>query len=191
MLDSYARSPYQALLVEPIARRLTGVPPNVITLAACAFGLATLPLLAFSMPLYAVIAMVISGYLDTLDGSIARIVNQTSNKGTVLDILSDRAVESAIIIGLFLAHPGRGLLCLLMLASTLLCITSFLVVGIFSENDSEKSFHYSPGLVERAEAFLFFGVMILLPTLFTPLALLFSALVLLTALIRAFQFISN
>ena len=75
-----------------------------------------------------------------------------------------------------------------MLGSILLCITSFLVVGIFTPNHSSKSFHYSPGLIERAEAFLFFIVMIFVPYYFTFFAFLFATLVALTALIRLWQF---
>lgn len=69
----------------------------------------------------------------------------------------DRVVEFVVVLALwFVAPQQRGLWCLLMLGSMLLCITSFLVVGIFSENQSQKSFHYSSGLMERAEAFSFF-----------------------------------
>ena len=67
-------------------------------------------------------------------------------------------------------------------------MTSFLVVGIFSENKSQKGFHYSPGLMERPEAFLFFAMMMLLPTLFSALALLFTFLVFLTAGLRVLEF---
>ena len=75
-----------------------------------------------------------------------------------------------------------------MLGSMLLCITSFLVVGIFVANDSHKSFHYNPGIMERAEAFIFFIAMMLWPSAFVGLAMLFSLLVTLTAIIRLTQF---
>ena len=82
----------------------------------------------------------------------------------------------------------RALWCFLMLGSMLLCITSFLVVGIFVANDSHKSFHYNPGIMERAEAFIFFIAMMLWPSAFVGLAMLFSLLVTLTAIIRLTQF---
>ena len=75
-----------------------------------------------------------------------------------------------------------------MLMSILICITSFLVVGIFSPNTSEKGFFYSPGFIERGEAFLFFIVMAIFPSLFPFFSLLFFSLVFLTALIRLVQF---
>ena len=75
-----------------------------------------------------------------------------------------------------------------MLGSVFICVTSFLIVSLFIPNTGEKSFHYSPGIIERAEAFFFFSLMILLPQYFTVLSLIFSLLVFLTAFIRIKEF---
>ena len=64
----------------------------------------------------------------------------------------------------------------------------FLVVGIVSDMVSNKTFYYSPGLMERAEAFLFFTLMILFPSQFIWLGILFSVLALFTAIQRVFEF---
>ncbi len=134
----------------------------------------------------------LSGYCDTLDGTVARFQQHSTPAGTVLDIVADRIVECAIVIGLFSLMPQtRGFDCLIMLGSMYLCITTFLVVGIFTENSSQKSFHYSPGIMERAEAFVFFIAMILFSAHFSVLAWLYSLLVLVTAIIRTTQFIRN
>jgi hypothetical protein len=98
-------------------------------------------------------------------------------------------VEASVIIALFAVAPeSRALPALLMLSCILLCVTSFLVTAIFSENNSEKSFYYSPGLIERPEAFLFFILMMLVPKTFSLLAYLFSALVLWTTYRRLQEF---
>jgi phosphatidylglycerophosphate synthase len=147
------------------------------------------PLLALEQGALALVALGISGYLDTLDGSLARHLQSTSDKGAACDIVSDRVVEFSIIFGLYLQDPiPRASLCLLMLGSVLFCISSFLVVGIFSANDSHKSFHYSPGIMERTEAFIFFAAFILFPQAFTVLASFFSLLVALTGLLRMLEF---
>ena len=75
-----------------------------------------------------------------------------------------------------------------MLGSMLVCVTSFLVVGIFVENHTEKGFHYSVGLIERAESFLFFILMIVFPEWFGVLSLLFIILVFYTAIERLYRF---
>jgi len=172
-----------------IARKVS---PNTLTILSLLCGVAVLPALYVDATLTATILMVLSGYFDMLDGAMARAVDRTSALGTVYDIMSDRVVECAIVLGLVSVEPTvRALPALLMLSSMLICITSFLVVGIFTDNQSEKSFHYSVGLMERAEAFLFFMAMIWLPNHFTILALAFSVLVLLTGMHRIKQFSSH
>lgn len=191
MLDSQARNFYQKICVEPMLRFLgkRRVSSAQLTLAACLFGIAVCPLLAFKMNALAAIALLVSGYLDTLDGSLARHKKAASPLGAVFDITSDRLVEFSVIFGLFLLDPSaRALPALLMLGSVLLCITTFLVVGIFSQNSSEKSFHYSPGLIERTEAFILWLLMIFLPGYFSQLAYTFTALVFLTAVLHLRQF---
>jgi len=138
----------------------------------------------------AILLLLISGFLDTLDGTVARLTDKTSDVGSVLDIASDRMVELAVMMGLYLVDPAhRALGVLFMLGSCYLCITCFLVVAIFSPNSSEKGFHYSPGLIERAEAFLFFIAMILYPRYFAFLGYLFTGLVFLTSYLHIKQFL--
>lgn len=191
MIDTYMRGSYQKIFVAPLLRYFEkqNLNPNVITLLALLFGVAILPTLAMGYTHTAITLLLVSGYLDTLDGSLARARNITSPKGAVFDIISDRIVEFCVVMGLYLVDPEtRALWCLLMLGGILICVTSFLVVGIFIENASEKGFHYSPGLMERAEAFLFFACMIFFPQLFAIFAGAFITLVLLTAAIRVRQF---
>lgn len=190
MIEEYLRPPYQRYLVNPLAKRLgEQLKPNHITLLSASLGLLVLPALLLNHPWLAIALMLLSGYCDSLDGTLARFYHQSSDWGTTLDIMSDRLVEFVIVLALWTIAPEeRSLWIILMLGSMLLCISSFLVVGIFSINQSEKSFHYSPGLMERAEAFFFFILMILWPQAFMPLALLFTVLVSLTAAIRLRQF---
>lgn len=194
MLEDKIKPSYQNWILTPFLNIhwIHRFNPNVLTLAGLGCGMAIPLLLPFGYPLFALIALALSGFFDTLDGALARSKNISSPKGAVLDITSDRAVEFCIILALYLVDPGqRALLSLLMLGSILLCITSFLVVGIFSRNTTEKSFYYSPGIMERLEAFIFFGLMMLFPAGFPILAILFTSLVFLTAFIRLKQFVTN
>ncbi len=191
MIDSYFRNRYQAALVTPIISHLVhwNFKPYVLTLIALCTGLAIIPALGFGYSSLALSLLLMTGYFDTLDGSFARATEQVSNRGAVLDIVSDRVVEFAIILGLYLVSPeSRGLLCLLMLGSVLICVTSFLVVSMFIENQTEKSFFYSPGLMERSEAFITFGLMIVLPDYFVLFGSIFFLLVAFTGLWRVVQF---
>jgi phosphatidylserine synthase len=168
------------------------LPPDFFTYLACLSGLSIIPLLAFGYSITAFAMLTLSGFLDTVDGSIARLLKISSPRGAALDIVSDRIVEFAIILGLYTIDPAtRGLPAILMLGSILICVTSFLIVGVFTEKDSEKSFYYSPGLIERAEAFIFFALMILFPSIFTIASYLFSFLVFITAALRMRQFMTQ
>ena len=189
MLEQIGRNYYQRCLVNPVVRWIDfKVSPLVVTALSVLFGFLFIPLILIS-PMLAIVSLLLSGYCDTLDGSLARHQNTTSDLGCVLDIIADRIVEFCAILGFYmLDSAANGLACMLMLGSVLICITSFLVVGIFIEKDSQKSFHYSPGIMERAEAFIFFIAMALIPSWFVGLAYLFIVLVLITAVIRVWQF---
>ena len=190
MIDSYFRTYYQTKILDPLLtnRLINQASPHFFTFLASISGLFIPIFLFFHLQYIAFIFLLFSGFLDTLDGSLSRHQNKSSPKGAVFDIVSDRFVEFCIFLGLYLYNPMRGLPIIVMFGAVFLCITSFLVVGIFHKNESKKSFYYSPGLVERTEAFIFFSLMILLPNFFSPLAYLFSLLVVLTVVIRIYQF---
>lgn len=193
MIENYIRPAYQKLLVDPIALQLhnhTRFSPTGLTITSVIFGMFCLCLLMMHESEWAILFLLVSGYLDTIDGTLARVKKINSTKGAVLDIVADRIVEFLVIFGLFYLDPiARASAALWMLGSSYLCVTSFLVVGIFTKNKGKKSFHYSVGLMERAEAFLFFILMILIPAWFIPLAWCYTTLVLITAIQRVYLFL--
>jgi len=191
MLEQYIRPQYQYYFVDHVIEKIQHrIKPIQVTLLSGIFGIMVPVALYYQQRGLAIILLLISGYLDTVDGSIARNRNLISDQGSLLDIFTDRVVESAVIIGLFLYAPyERSFLCLFMLCSVMLCVTSFLTVGIFTENKSHKSFHYSPGLIERPEAFIFFILMMIFTDYFTMLSILFILLVLCTTFIRIYEFL--
>jgi phosphatidylglycerophosphate synthase len=184
MIENQLRHHYQSWFLEPIAKIIQPISsPTVITLLACLTGLCILPALYMHQSILALTLLAATGFLDTLDGTIARLKNQCSDVGSMLDIISDRIVECAIIIGLYLYAPQqRALSCLILLSSIFICVTSFLVVGIFTKNNSSKSFYYNSALIERFEAFIFFALMICLPHYFNWLSATLSLLIAMTAI---------
>lgn len=192
MLEHYVRVYYQRVFVDPFIMLLSKsskISANSITIAAAISGVMAGLSLALHLSIIGLMLLVISGWLDTLDGSFARATNTNSSRGSVLDIVFDRLVEFFIVFGLYLYQPAvRATAAICLLGSFLLCISSFLVVGIFSQNESQRSFHYSPGLIERAEVFMFFTLMIIFPRMFNVLAWLLLLLVLYTTFIRVLQF---
>jgi archaetidylinositol phosphate synthase len=193
MLESWCRDYYQRWCVDQLALKLAPRwSPMVITLAGVLLGLAAAITTAWHLTLLPVILLLASGYCDTLDGTLARLRKVSSPIGSVCDIVADRVVEFAMVLGLFWVDPlSRSLTSMLMLGSFLICITSFLVVGIFTENQTEKGFFYSVGLIERTEAFIFFILMIVFPDWFNVLAVLLTVLVWVSALLHLYAFYRN
>lgn len=193
MLEQAVRHHYQRWLVDPVAKIVPKqISPLHITLASGILGILIIPSMLYHQTSLAFLFLLLSGYLDTLDGTVARYISKTSVTGTVADIMTDRVVEFAILLALWAHDPlQRSLICLLMSGAILLCITSFLVAGIFTPNHSLKGFYYSPGIIERAEALIFFALMILLPDHFIFLGLTFIILTLLTTMIRLYEFRMN
>ena len=193
VIENKLRPLYQKFLVDPVVKRIINqCTPNQITLVSCMLGIGVIPTLLMQQHIVATLLLLLSGYCDTLDGSLARLKLQSSNVGTVLDIMSDRLVEFAVIFALFALNPvSNSWGAVMMLGSILMCVTSFLVVGIFTPNNSHKGFHYSPGLMERAEAFIFFIAMIWFPRYFNILSSVFCILVLWTAYVRIQEFMQQ
>lgn len=192
MIEAYVRPSYQRFFMDPIARLLARIPfvtPNRVTTASILFGVLAAFLFAVQLRYSAVICLLLSGWCDTLDGTLARISDRSTQLGSAWDIVADRVVEFCIIFSFYLYAPAHNALAvLLMLGASYVCVTTFLVVGIFSENQGQKGFHYSAGLMERPEAFIFFIVMMLFPAAIPVFGWLYALLVFYTAAIRMLEF---
>ncbi len=194
MIEIYLRPSYNRICVMPVAKLLvkTHIQSNMLTLLAAILGIVAMFFIMCRVNSVAIVALLMSGYLDTLDGTLARLRETSSARGCVYDILSDRVVEIAVLSGLYMIDPShRGVACFWLLGSFYLCITAFLTIGMFVQNTSNKGFHYSAGLIERAEVFVFFVAMILLPHWFNVLAWFLTALVLLTTYLHISRFVNT
>lgn len=193
MIETFVRPAFQRFLGDPLVvflKRQPFVTPVKITLLSAIFGVISGALLVSHYFYLAICVLLLSGLCDVLDGTLARSLGKASNKGAALDIICDRIVELAVIAAFFILDPARnGVGAFAMLGASYLCVTTFLVVGIFSHNTSQKSFQYSEGLIERAEAFIFFIAMMLFPPAFAWLAWVYFVLVMYTAAVRAVEFI--
>lgn len=193
MIEKVLKIYYEPVLIHPLTKILKHkISPNTITIFAGLIAIFILPALWLKHEIIAVVLILITGYCDIIDGALARFTNSFTDIGCALDIVIDRVVEFIIVLSLWSVSPmTRSLYCILMLGSMLLCITSFLVVGILTKNNADKSFYYSTGMIERAEAFIFFILMVTLPSLFSYFAAVFISLVTLTAIFRLYEFYKN
>jgi archaetidylinositol phosphate synthase len=162
MLDTHGRKyvqPYIGLTAGLFLK--WGLKANHVTWMAFLIGSSTGFLIYWNHPALAAILLWVSGYLDAVDGSMARQQNQSTSWGTLLDITFDRIVELSVIIGLAARYPADQFLLLLLTAAIVFSMTVFLTVGAISDKKGMKTFYYQAGLAERTEGFILFTLMIL------------------------------
>ena len=157
MLDTHARK-YVNPIIELGAEFLLKLKltPNNVTILALLLGVSTSIFLYFDMQIIAVTLLWVSGYLDAVDGAMARRSNSSSSFGTLLDIVSDRIVEVSIVLVLGLKFVDVRYNLIVLTVCILMSMTIFLTVGALSEKKGVKSFYYQAGVVERSEGFIFF-----------------------------------
>ncbi|WP_416144787.1 CDP-alcohol phosphatidyltransferase family protein [Planococcus koreensis] len=180
MLDTHARKHVQPT-VEKTADFLLkmGFSADGITKIAFAIGVSSGLFIYLDQPLIAILVLWLSGYLDVVDGTMAR-KTKPSSWGTLLDISFDRVVEISVILGLAFRFPDSMWALLLLSVSIIIGMTVFLTVGALSEKQGTKSFYYQAGLAERTEGFILFTLMIVFSTYLTAITLIFVAVQLIT-----------
>ena len=185
MLDTNARK-YVNPIIELGAKFLLKLKltPNNVTILALLLGVSTSIFLYFDMQIIAVTLLWVSGYLDAVDGAMARRSNSSSSFGTLLDIVSDRIVEVSIVLVLGLKFVDVRYNLIVLTVCILMSMTIFLTVGALSEKKGVKSFYYQAGVAERSEGFIFFSLMILIPSYLGIITNIFSILIIITAIQR-------
>ena len=185
MLDTHARK-YVNPIIELGAEFLLKLKltPNNVTILALLLGVSTSIFLYFDMQIIAVTLLWVLGYLDAVDGAMARRSNSSSSFGTLLDIVSDRIVEVSIVLVLGLKFVDVRYNLIVLTVCILMSMTIFLTVGALSEKKGVKSFYYQAGVAERSEGFIFFSLMILIPSYLGIITNIFSILIIITAIQR-------
>lgn len=185
MIDSRLRKPIQPafdLLGKGLAAM--NLTPNNITVIAFIMGIGSALAIAFDYPVLSLTLLWLSGLLDVLDGTVARLTGQSSPIGAYLDLIFDRLVEGAMIIGFFVWMPDLVWGLLIFQAGAMFNFTTFMLAGTLFKNQGKKSMHYDIGLLERTETFILFTLMILLPKVAFILLMVFNALMILTGILR-------
>ena len=182
MFDTRARK-YGDPLFGKLANLLLGwkLTPTHVTALAFLFGLGAGALLYFGLPIPAVLVLWFSGLLDAVDGTMARLSGRSSMFGAVLDVTGDRVVELSLVWALALRRPDCLIPMLALVSCILLSMTVFLTTGMLVKNNSQKSFYYPAGLMERTEGFIMFSLMMLFPHQLPLLTWLFAGFILFTA----------
>jgi archaetidylinositol phosphate synthase len=165
------------------------IKPNYITIAALAIGLLSAIFIGFNRLLIALILLWISGLLDVLDGSVARLMGTSSALGAYMDLIFDRMVEAFIILGFAILAPTSYLAYILFYISVIFNFTTFVLAGTLFKNVGEKSMHYDTGIAERTETFIAFSLMLIFKNHITLILMTFNAIIFLTGIMRFYKVI--
>jgi len=185
MIDTRLRKKVQYLFDIP-ARQLVKlkVLPNTITVAAFIVGISSGVLIAVGRPRIAVAFLWLSGFLDVLDGSVARLSDTQTNLGAYLDLVLDRMVEAAVILGCAILLPQHYWAYLLFFVSVLFNFSTVIVAGALFKNTGNKSMHYDVGIAERTETFIVFTLMIIFNQYVYQILMIFNVIIFITGIIR-------
>lgn len=188
MIDTRLRQhvqPYFNLVGKYLHQR--GFTPDQITLTAFVTGV-TAGLFISRQWMAASLALLwLSGVLDVLDGTVARIGGATSRTGALMDLILDRMVEAAVILGFYAINPEHAWAHLLFFVGVIFNFSTFLAAGALFPNTGSKSMHYDPGILERTESFLLFTLMILWPAGRFGIIMGFNALMFITGMLRFYR----
>ena len=186
MLDTYGRK-YADKFIEPAAGLFEKIKwkPTHVTVAALVTGLAAAVSYFLEAPVAIPLVLLwFSGYLDTVDGALARRTKQTTPVGTMLDIFFDRVVELSFIVSFAVRFPESVFSQLFLVCAIVLSMTVFLTSGTLLKNNGIKSFRYQTGLMERTDGFVMFTIMILFDDYMKYTAAVYALLILFTAFQR-------
>jgi archaetidylinositol phosphate synthase len=103
------------------------------------------------------IFLLISGFFDLVDGSVARFTKKTSKKGSFLDSTYDKLSEPVVYIGIAVGALANPVTC--MIAITL----SLLVSYVRARSESLGVTLQGIGIGERAERLLLLAIIGMLP----------------------------
>ena len=103
------------------------------------------------------IALLISGFFDIIDGTVARITKRISKKGSFLDSLFDKMSEVIVFLGLTIGNLAEPILCMVALS------LSLLVSYIRAKAESLGVELKGIGIGERAERLLILAIIGMIP----------------------------
>jgi phosphatidylglycerophosphate synthase len=133
-------------LINPAAKALAsfGFKPNLLTQLGLASSILTGVTLALGMPWAAFLSLLLTAFLDVMDGAVARITGENTAFGGFLDAVFDRYSDAAILIGIAVYLHGHYILVFIVLLGSLMVS--------YTRSKAEKYLQRCDvGIAERAE----------------------------------------
>lgn len=149
-----------------------GLKPNHITLIALIVGIFAGYLFLINRFLWAGLVILAGGYLDILDGTVARLTDQESKMGGIFDSVSDRITDAALYIGIIGSDMGGLFGEPFWVLPSLALVGSYLVSYVRARAESEGTGELDVGIAERAERLIILAIGALVDFVFIALAII-------------------
>lgn len=175
MIERYTRAKLETLL-SPLAQYCVRkkLHPNTMTCIGLLLGMSSGVTRLFDIATLSLLLLWLSGAADLLDGMMARMTDTTTQKGMFLDLISDRIVEVCFVIGSTTYYPPSLHAGLIFVSTLLIHFATSIALGLLTQNTSAKGMHYQQYFFERAEAFILFSLILILPA-YTSIFLYFAS----------------
>jgi archaetidylinositol phosphate synthase len=135
--------PYVKIILDPVAERIK-INPNIITVAGLLVSVVAAYMFARGDLLLGGVFIALSGFVDMLDGAIARKNQSTSPFGGILDSTMDRFADAIILVGIIAGGFVDWFIGILTL------LASFTVSYVRARAESE-GIDCNVGIAERPE----------------------------------------
>lgn len=134
--------PFLTRILEPIAKRLN-INPNIVTIISPFIALLSAYFFANGNLILGALFILLSGFLDVVDGAVARYHNRASPFGAFLDSTMDRFADAIIFIGIILGGYCNWLV-------GVLAIHSAITVSYVRARAESQGVECNIGIAERA-----------------------------------------
>ena len=177
--------PLAIVAARAVALRISA---DVATAMGFALGMVAAALIASQLYWAGLALLLLSRFMDGLDGAIARQTKQT-DVGGYLDITLDFIFYASAVFAFALADPARNALAAAFLTTSFMAPTStFLAYAIFAAKHNittdirgAKSLYYLGGLTEGSETIFTLCLMCVFPEWFAVIAVVFGLMCWITA----------
>ena len=184
-------------LTKPVISQLAiiaikvGLSANSASIIGFILGVTAACLVSLGYFFFALIFFILNRIFDGIDGAIAREQNPT-HLGAFLDIIFDFIVYSSIPFAFAVYEHEYSFVACFLIFSFIGTGSTFLAYGIIYTQISnkngkligEKGFYYHVGLIGGSETIFFISLILLFPSLFSPIGILFGSLCWLTTISR-------
>jgi archaetidylinositol phosphate synthase len=152
-----------------------GITPNLLTLAGLAIGIIAGVVLALGFFFAGGVLILLTGFVDMLDGAVARSQRAATKFGATFDSISDRYVDCIILLGLGVAGVNWLYVAAALMGSLLVSYVRAKAEGV--------GIACTVGIAERSERLLILAIGLLIGFV-EPAVLLVAILAQFTALWR-------